>query len=87
VVRGEDVTDRRAQLVAKMREVVMSHPEVRRSVDVELSDRHHRIYAHVVAELDGKVSLEHAHQIESELEEQLRRALPEVHEVVVRAIA
>jgi cation diffusion facilitator family transporter len=87
VVLGEDVTSRRAQLVARMREVVVSHPEVRRSVDVELSDRHHRIYAHVVAELDGHVSLEHAHQIESELEGQIRRALPEVHEVVVRAIA
>jgi cation diffusion facilitator family transporter len=87
VVLGEDVTSRRAQLVARMREVVVSHPEVRRSVDVELSDRHHRIYAHVVAELDGDVSLEHAHQIESELEGQIRRALPEVHEVVVRAIA
>jgi cation diffusion facilitator family transporter len=87
VVEGEDVTSRRAQLATKMREVVESHPEVRRCVDVELSDRHNRIYAHVVAELDGAVSLEHAHQVESELEEQIRRALPEVHEVVARAIA
>jgi divalent metal cation (Fe/Co/Zn/Cd) transporter len=87
VVSGEDVTGRRAQLVTRMRDVVASHPEVRRCVDVELSDRHHRIYAHVVAELDGEVSLEHAHQIESELEGQIRRALPEVHEVVARAIA
>ncbi|HEY2598188.1 MAG TPA: cation diffusion facilitator family transporter [Candidatus Dormibacteraeota bacterium] len=87
VVQGEDVTGRRTQLAEKMREVVESHPEVRRCVDVELSDRHNRIYAHVVAELDGAVSLEHAHQVESELEEQIRRALPEVHEVVARAIA
>jgi cation diffusion facilitator family transporter len=87
VVRGEDVTGRRTQLARKMREVVESHPEVRRCVDVELSDRHNRIYAHVVAELDGDVSLEHAHQVESELEEQIRRALPEVSEVVARAIA
>ena len=87
VVRGVDVTGRRTQLATKMREVVKSHPEVRRCVDVELSDRHNRIYAHVVAELDGNVSLEHAHQVESELEEQIRRALPEVHEVVARAIA
>jgi cation diffusion facilitator family transporter len=87
VVRGKDVTSRRAQLAAKMREVVDAHPQVRRCVDVELSDRHHRIYAHVVAELDGDVSLEHAHRVESELEEQIRRALPEVHEVVARAIA
>jgi cation diffusion facilitator family transporter len=87
VVSGEDVTNRRAQLTARMREVVAAHPEVRRCADVELSDRHHRIYAHVVAELDGEVSLEHAHQVESELEVQIRRALPEVHEVVARAIA
>jgi divalent metal cation (Fe/Co/Zn/Cd) transporter len=56
-------------------------------VDVELSDRHHRIHAHVVAEVSGDVSLEHAHKIETELEEQIRRALPEVHEVVARATA
>ncbi|MEA2656437.1 MAG: hypothetical protein QOI23_1802 [Chloroflexota bacterium] len=87
VVSGEDVTKRRAQLATRMREVVEAHPEVRRCVDVELSDRHHRIYAHVVAELDGEVSLEHAHRVETELEEQIRRALPEVHEVVARAIA
>ncbi len=87
VVRGEDVTSRRALLAARMREVVEAHPEVRRCVDVELSDRHHRIHAHVVAELDGEVNLEHAHQVETELEEQIRRALPEVHEVVTRAIA
>ncbi len=87
VVSGEDVTARRAQLAARMREVVASHPEVRRCADVELSDRHHRIYAHVVAELAGDVSLEHAHQVESELEAQIRRALPEVHEVVARATA
>jgi cation diffusion facilitator family transporter len=87
VVSGEDVTSRRAQLAAGMREVVEAHPEVKRCVDVELSDRHHRIYAHVVAELDGEVSLEHAHRVETELEEQIRRALPDIHEVVARAIA
>jgi divalent metal cation (Fe/Co/Zn/Cd) transporter len=85
VVSGQDVTARRAQLASRMREIVASHPEVLRSVDVELSDRHHRIHAHVVAEVSGDVSLEHAHQIETELEEQIRRALPEVHEVVARA--
>lgn len=87
VVRGEDVTQRRAQLAQRMREIVAAHPEVRRCVDVELSDRHQRIHAHVVAELDGDVSMEHAHRIETELEEQIRRALPEVSEVVARATA
>jgi cation diffusion facilitator family transporter len=87
VVSGQDVTARRARLANRMREIVAAHPEVLRAVDVELSDRHHRIHAHIVAEVSGDVSLEHAHQIETELEEQIRRALPEVHEVVARATA
>lgn len=87
VVRGEDVTARRALLVAQMRKLVESHPEVVRCLDVELSDRHQRIHAHVVAEVAGEMSLEHAHRIETELEEKIRRALPEVDEVVARATA
>jgi cation diffusion facilitator family transporter len=87
VVRGEDVTQRRALLADRIRDVVGSHPAVRRLVDVELSDRHNRIHAHVVAELAGDVSLEQAHQVETELEEQIRRALPEVNEVTARATA
>jgi len=87
VVSGEDVTERRALLAERMRRVVESHPAVKRNVDVELSDRHNRIHAHVVAELAGDVSLEQAHQVETELEEMIRRALPEVHEVTARATA
>ncbi len=87
VVSGEDVTQRRALLAERMREIVEAHPAVKRGVDVELSHRHNRIHAHVVAELAGDVSLEQAHQVETELEEQIRRALPEVHEVTARATA
>jgi cation diffusion facilitator family transporter len=87
VVSGEDVTQRRALLADKMRHVVESHLAVKRCVDVELSDRHNRIHAHVVAQLAGDVSLEQAHQVETELEELIRRALPEVHEVTARATA
>src|SRR6266851_810592 len=87
VVSGEDVTARRAQLAARMRQIVESHPEVRRCLDVELSDRHQRIHAHVVAEVAGDIDLERAHRIETELEEMIRRAFPEVHEVVARATA
>ena len=87
VVSGEDVTQRRALLTERMREIVESHPAVKRGVDIELSDRHNRIHAHVVAELAGDVSLEQAHQVETELEEQIRRALPEVSEVTARATA
>ena len=87
VIPGEDVTARRAQLAKRMCQVVESHPEVRRCVDVELSDRHNRIHAHVVAEAAGEISLEHAHRIETELEEKIRREIPEVHEVVTRVTA
>jgi len=87
VVRGEDVTQREAQLAGRLRQVVQSHPRVSRCVDVELSHRHDRIHAHVVAELAGEVSLEQAHQVETELEEQIRRALPEIHEATARATA
>lgn len=82
LVPGQDVTALRAQLAVRMRAVVESHPEVKRCLDVELSYRHQRIHAHVVAQLAGEVSLEHAHRIETELEEMVRRATPEVHEVV-----
>ena len=64
-----------------------SHPEVRRCIDVELSDRDNKIYAHVVAEVAGEISLEHAHVIESEVEEMIRHEIPEAHEVVTRVTA
>jgi len=87
VVPGQDVTARNAQLAARMRAIVESHPEVKRCLDVELSDRHGRIYAHVVAEVSGEIDLEHAHRIESELEEMIRAQVPEVQEVVTRVTA
>lgn len=85
VIVGEDVTAERGQLAARIRHVVEAHPEVRRSVSVELSDRHGHIYAHVVAALSGDVSLEQAHQVETDLEAQIRMAVPEVREVVASA--
>jgi len=85
VVAGQDVTERRAQLTARIKEVVEAHPEVRTGVDVELSDRQGQIYAHVVVALAGDVTLEHAHQVETDLEARIREAVPEVREVVARA--
>ena len=85
VVEGQDVTERRAQLTARIMHVVEAHPEVRGSVDVELSDRDGSIYAHVVAALSGDVSLEHAHRVETDLEARIRDEVPEVREVVARA--
>lgn len=87
VIPGQDVTARNAQVAARIRAVVESHPEVKRCLDVELSDRDGRITAHVVAETAGEITLEHAHRIESELEEMIRHAIPEAHEVVTRVTA
>ena len=87
VVPGKDVTERDAQIAAGIRRLVESHPEVKRCLDVELSDRDGQIHAHVVAEVDGSVSLEHAHRVESELEEAIRRELPVIREVVTRVTA
>ena len=87
VIPGKDVTARNTKLAARIRTVVESHPEVKRCLDVELSDRDGRIYAHVVAEVAGEISLEHAHEIESQLEETIRREIPEAHEVVTRVTA
>jgi divalent metal cation (Fe/Co/Zn/Cd) transporter len=87
VVPGQDVTRRNEELAARIRKVVESHPEVRRCLDVELSYRRNQIHAHVVAEVAGDISLEHAHRIESELEEMVRRDIPEAHEVVTRVTA
>ena len=87
VVPGQDVTQRNEELAARICKVVESHPEVLRCLDVELSDRRNQIHAHVVAEVAGEISLEHAHRIESELEEMIRREIPEAHEVVTRVTA
>lgn len=87
VVPGQDVTARLTQLTDRVRKIVESHPEVKRLVDVELSERDNGIHAHVVAELAGEMTVERAHDIESELEEMILREIPEVHEVVTRVTA
>ena len=85
VVAGADVTQRREDLAARIRRIVEEHPRVRRCRDVELSARGERLVAYLVAEMPGGISLELAHQVETELEERIRRALPELSEVVARA--
>ena len=84
VVAGADVTKVRPDLAREICRIVEAHPEVRACRDVELSERSHELVAYVVAELPGAVSLEHAHAVETALEDQLRRELPELSEVVAR---
>ena len=84
VVSGTDVTTSRVELAREIRRIVEAHPEVRSCRDVELSERSGGVVAHVVAEMAGEVTLEHAHEVETELEDRLRRMLPELTEVVAR---
>jgi divalent metal cation (Fe/Co/Zn/Cd) transporter len=85
LVTGADVTGRRGELARRITAVVERHPLVTRCRDVELSSRDGQITAHVVAEMSGKLSLEQAHDVETQLEERLREAFPELHEIVARA--
>lgn len=85
VVTGADVTKGRAEVALRIRRLVEGHPRVTRCRDVELSSRDDRITAYVVAEMSGGLSLEQAHDVETELEERVRRAFPELHEIVARA--
>jgi divalent metal cation (Fe/Co/Zn/Cd) transporter len=84
LVAGADVTAGRPELAREICRIVESHPEVRACRDVELSARSHELVAHVVAELPGAVTLEHAHAVETALEDQIRLRLPELSEVVAR---
>jgi cation diffusion facilitator family transporter len=84
VVSGADVTEVRPELAEEIRRIVAGHPEVRGCRDVELSERSEGLVAYVVAELPGAVTLEHAHEVETELEDRLRQELPELSEVVAR---
>jgi cation diffusion facilitator family transporter len=84
VITGANVTEVRPDLAREICRIVEAHPEVRACRDVELSERPDELVAYVVAELPGTVTLEHAHAVETALEEQLRRRLPELSEVVAR---
>lgn len=87
VVRGQDVTERRADVADRVRAVVERHSDVVRMRDVELSAREGHIYAHVVAEMAPGTSLESAHAVETELEEMLRAGVPDLEDVVARVTA
>jgi len=84
LIAGADVTQVRPDLAREICRIVEAHPEVRACRDVEISERSRDLVAYVVAELPGAVTLEHAHAVETALEEQLRQRLPELSEVVAR---
>lgn len=86
LVAGADVTARRQDLARAIRRIVETHPRVRACRDVELSARGEDLVAHVVAEMSGQTTLAEAHEVETDLEDRLRQALPELSEVVARVV-
>src|SRR3989442_8680815 len=75
VVSGEDVTQQRALLTERIRQVLESHPSVKRPAEVALSERHNPIHAHLAAELAGGLRLEQAHQVDNQLQQRIPRPL------------
>jgi cation diffusion facilitator family transporter len=84
LVRGRDVTGEREDLAQRIRRAVKRHRRVIELRDVELSARDGRITAHVVARLPDSLTLEEAHVVETELELELTRKIPELAEVIAR---
>ena len=54
---------------------------------MELSSRRGQITPHVVVRVPDDLSLEQAHEVETELETEIQRSVPELTHVVVRAKA
>ncbi len=87
LVQGRDVTTAQPELVDRVRRLLRAHPQVIDESDVELSQRRGQITAHVVVRVPDDLTLEQAHEVETELEREIQRRAPELANVVVRAVA
>jgi cation diffusion facilitator family transporter len=87
LVQGRDVTAARRDLVERVQDRLRQHPWVKGDGDVELSSRRGQITAHVVVRVPDDLTLEQAHDVETELENEIQRGVPELRHVVVRAMA
>jgi cation diffusion facilitator family transporter len=87
LVQGRDVTEARPDLVRRIQEHLRQHLLAKGDGDVELSSRRGQITAHVVVRVPDDLTLEQAHEVETQLEAAIEQAMPELYEVVVRATA
>lgn len=87
VVYGRDVTPQHPELVAKIREVVMAGANVTSCKEIELSSRGGQITAYVLVTVPDDLTLEQAHDIETNLEERIKQEVPPIRDVIVRATA
>jgi cation diffusion facilitator family transporter len=87
LVYGREVTAAHPELVDRIRAVLRDCQLAEGGGDVELSSRRGEITAHAVVRVGDDLTLEQAHEVETELETTIQRAVPEVRHVVVRATA
>jgi cation diffusion facilitator family transporter len=87
LVQGRDVTRARRDLVDHVQRLLRGHPAVIGEGDVELSSRRGQITAHVVVRVPDDLTLEQAHEVETEVEREIQRSSPAITQVVVRAMA
>ena len=85
MVYGRDVTANHPELVSKIREVVNGSSQVISCKEVELSSRGGQITAYVQVTVPDDLTLEQAHDIETDLEERIKRAIPSIRHAIVRA--
>ncbi len=86
IIHGQDVTGSQAALVEQIRQAVGDDGRVVSCDDVELSSRDGKITAYVKVTVPDELTLDEAHDIETAVEERVRRAVRDVKQVVVRAL-
>lgn len=86
VVHGRNVTEAHPEIVEVLRRAARQDPKVAACDEIELSSRGGEIMAHVRITVADDLTLVQAHEIETALEERLRRASPAVKHVLVRAL-
>jgi cation diffusion facilitator family transporter len=86
LVQGRDVTATHRELVERVQDTLCQHPWVKGEGDVELSSRRGEITAYIVVRVPDDLTLEQAHEVETELENQIQSAVPELRHVIVRAM-
>jgi cation diffusion facilitator family transporter len=87
VVHGRDVTAEHADLVGRIEKAAAGDPGVAACQEVELSSRAGAITAYVMVKVPDDLTLEQAHDIETALEDRIKRTEPKVRHIVVRAQA
>lgn len=87
IVQGRDVTGEHPDLVERIERAAAAESQVTSCTEVELSSRAGAITAYVIVRVPDDLTLEQAHDIETALEDRIKREEPKIRHVVVRAQA